>query len=372
MKRLVICCDGTWNSADQEHNGEPCPTNVVRFAYRVAKRDKNGVSQVVFYDQGVGTGNTLDRISGGAFGEGLEDNILDAYRFLFANYEIGDELFVLGFSRGAFTARSLIGMVRKCGILDRKHARQYRPATRLYQSEDDPTAPGPVKFRKDFCLYGDESIDVQFLGVWDTVGALGIPLRGLRTLTRAKHQFHDTELSGAVRNACQALAVDEHRAPFEPAIWENKRKDGQHVEQVWFAGAHSDVGGGYAKVRRGKVLPGQSEWEEQLSDISLGWMMEKAEAAGLAFDQGVVESSRLGLNPLADIHDSRTGLYNVVPEFDRVIGLAKMDGKQTADIDSTQSLHPSVLVRWDQDPKYRPECLKRYFEKVGDPRARAK
>jgi uncharacterized protein (DUF2235 family) len=113
MKRLILCCDGTWNSADQASNGVPCPTNVVGTAFRVAKRGGE-ILQIVYYDQGVGTGNLIDRLSGGAFGQGLSDNIYDAYRFLIANCESGDEIFLFGFSRGAFTVRSLGGLIRKC------------------------------------------------------------------------------------------------------------------------------------------------------------------------------------------------------------------------------------------------------------------
>src|SRR5688572_14428618 len=119
MKRLVICCDGTWNSADRESEGVPCVTNVVKVAYRIAKRDGD-IPQVIFYDQGVGTGNLIDKVTGGASGDGLEENIHDAYRFLIANFEPGDELYIFGFSRGAFTARSISGMIRKCGIPSRE------------------------------------------------------------------------------------------------------------------------------------------------------------------------------------------------------------------------------------------------------------
>src|SRR4051812_2972228 len=110
MKRIVLCCDGTWNRADAVKEGEATPSNVVRAAYLVAKAASGG-PQVVWYDQGVGTGNSLDRISGGAFGSGLDDHIFEAYRFLIANYEFGDELYFFGFSRGAFTARSIAGMI---------------------------------------------------------------------------------------------------------------------------------------------------------------------------------------------------------------------------------------------------------------------
>jgi uncharacterized protein (DUF2235 family) len=364
MKRLVLCCDGTWNSADQESNGEPCPTNVVRLGYRVAKRDAAGVPQIVYYDQGVGTGNSIDRLTGGAIGQGLDDNIYDAYRFLVCNYEPGDQLYFFGFSRGAFTARSVVGMARKCGILAAKHARQYVGATALYRDPDRPSDPGPVQFRTEYCCYGNADLAVKFIGVWDTVGALGIPLRGLRWLTKEKYSFHDTELSGAVQNACHALAVDEHRKPFEPAIWEYKPKPPQQVEQVWFCGAHSDVGGGYERKPKGS---GQG-LEPQLADLSLDWMIARARACGLAFDDDVLVANPLELDPRAPIHDSKTGLYNLVPAYDRVIGRATIERKPAEQPDHTQSLHPSVLARWDADPQYRPESLKRYFARIGDPR----
>jgi uncharacterized protein (DUF2235 family) len=356
MKRIVLCCDGTWNSADQESNGVPCPTNVVKLGYRVAKRDASGVQQFLYYDQGVGTGNPVDKISGGAFGEGLEDNIHDAYRFLVANYEKGDELFLFGFSRGAFTARSIVGMVRKCGILSRAHVSKYKQATELYRSEDHPQSVAAKKFRQDYCLYGLDDIQVRFIGVWDTVGALGIPLRGLRWLTRREHQFHDTELSGAVKEAYHALAVDEHRGSFEPAIWDYKPKDWQHIEQVWFCGAHSDVGGGYA--------------EHALSDIPLQWMIDKAAGAGLAFDQEAMAANPLSPSAAGPIHNSMKGFYRLTLEYDRVLGMTKKGEDGRVHSDPTQTVHPSVLERWDQVADYRPKTLMEYFKRIGDPRAK--
>ena len=333
MKRIVLCCDGTWNSADQEANGAPCPTNVVKLGYRVAKRDGD-VPQLIYYDQGVGTGNTLDRASGGAFGDGLEENIHDAYRFLVANYEPGDELYLFGFSRGAFTVRSIGGMIRKCGILERRAVRYYRDAIALYRNGQHPDEPQPKAFRKSCSVIPEESIPVRMIGVWDTVGSLGIPLRGLRWLTRREHQFHDTELSGSVQTACHALAIDERRAPFAPTLWDYKPKPGQQVEQVWFCGAHSDVGGGYA--------------ETGLSDIALEWMIGKARAAGLAFDAAAIEAYPLKPDPLGELHNSKTGLYRLTAGIDREIGA-----------DPTQSIHPSVRSRWDADPGYRPASLKK-------------
>ena len=361
MKRLVICCDGTWNTADQERDGALCPTNVVKLAYRVAKRGRDGTPQVIHYDQGVGTANVVDRYTGGAFGEGLEDNIHDAYRFLVGNYEPGDEIFLFGFSRGAFTVRSIAGMIRKCGILRRESVRSYPDALELYRNHDPPDADRPCKFRKDHCVCGDQGIPIRFIGVWDTVGSLGIPLRGLRWVTRRKHQFHDTALSGTVQFAYHALAIDEHRAPFEPTLWAYKPKPGQTVQQVWFAGAHSDVGGGYAEVG--------------LSDIALRWMLDRADQAGLTLDHDVVAAYPIASDPHAALHVSKKGLYRVTKGIDRPIGLAAaIDPKRPDDArqpDPTQSVHESVLARWDADREYRPAGLRDYLNRVGDPRARA-
>jgi uncharacterized protein (DUF2235 family) len=355
-KRLVLTCDGTWNRADQERDGEPCPTNVIRIGYRIAKRSAD-LHQVIYYDQGVGTGNVLDKFSGGAFGNGLEDNIHDAYRFLVANYEPGDELFFFGFSRGAFTCRSIAGMIRKCGILDRRYVKHYRDAIELYRNDEHPDDNGPRQFRESYSVAGKASILIHFIGVWDTVGALGIPLRGLRWLGSRKHQFHDTELSSTVKIACHALAIDEHRAPFAPALWDYVPKEGQRIEQAWFCGAHSDVGGGYA--------------ERELSDITLDWMMGKAAEAGLAFDRPACDAQPLCGNPQGKMHNSKTGLYRMTAGIDRVIGKTiPPEGKPGRD-DPTQSVHASVLQRWDSDRGYRPGQLREYFERVGDPRAEA-
>ena len=343
MKRLILCCDGTWNKADQESNGVPCPTNVVKLGYRVAKRGGD-IPQIVYYDQGVGSGNVLDRLTGGAFRQGLEENIHDAYRFLVANYEPGDELYLFGFSRGAYTARSIGGMVRKCGVLRREFVQHYRDAIALYRSEHRPTDAAAVKFRKDYSVSGGEDIKIKFIGVWDTVGALGIPLRGLRWLTRGKHQFHATELSLVVENAFHALAIDERRAPFAPTLWLHKPKPNQMVEQVWFCGVHSDIGGGYPECG--------------LSDITLGWMMEKARGIGLALDDAAVQAHPLHPNSQSVLHNSKTGLYRLTAGVDRSIGRD----------DQTQSVHDSVRTRWDNDPTYRPPALRAYFKRTGDRR----
>jgi uncharacterized protein (DUF2235 family) len=337
MTNIVLCCDGTWNNADQkEVDGELCVTNVLKIACRLKKQAAGGALQTIYYDQGVGTGNVLDRIQGGATGEGLEANINDAYRFLLANYEPGDAIYIFGFSRGAYTARSIAGMIRRCGILLRENVKKYPQAKDLYRSgvmADDAVA---VKFRKDFCIEVDTPI--RCVGVWDTVGALGIPLRAFASSNQKKYQFLDTSLSRTVKFAFHALAVDEHRGPFEPTLWNSEPVAGQTVQQVWFAGAHSDVGGGYP--------------EHGLSDLALNWMMDAASTAGLEFDAPVVTA--LGTKPdyKQKVHDSKSALYTF-SGIDREIGKFK-----------TEYFHRSVIEKWRDDAAYRPKPLQRHEAKL--------
>jgi uncharacterized protein (DUF2235 family) len=354
MKRLVLCCDGTWNRADQEDAGKPCPTNVIKIAYRLAKRTQNAkgelVQQIIYYDQGVGTGDLEDKALGGATGAGLEQNIHDAYIFLLANYEPGDEIFIFGFSRGAFTARSIGGMIHKCGILKREFVRRYIDAERMYHDENVKADSDTAKaFRKECTIDSEEDTPVQMIGVWDTVGALGIPLRGLRAVNKDEYQFLDTDLNPAVKFAFHALAIDEHRTPFEPTLWKATGTAGQVVEQVWFPGVHSDVGGGYG--------------EADLSDITLKWMMEGAEKAGLVFDPAVTGLYPITPKPEGKIHDSMTLFYRLDGKYVRPIGAGGAD--------KTQAVHQGAIDRWDKVPAYRPDNLRAYFKSIGDPRAKA-
>lgn len=359
-KRIAIFCDGTWNSADQVANGEPSPTNVVKLALRVARHGYDGIPQVVYYGQGVGTGGSIDKLTGGAFGKGLDDNLYAAYRFLVLNYRLGDEILLFGFSRGAYTARSLAGMIRKCGILRLDAASQYQSALNVYCNEHHPDDDSPAHFRCEFSVMENKPTPIEFIGVWDTVGALGVPVRGLRWLTRDKYSFHDVELSSSVKRAAQALAIDERRDPFEAARWAYIPKQGQEIQQVWFCGVHSDIGGGYA--------------ETGLSDIALEWMRDLAADAGLRIDPQVDKVYAPKPDHRATPHDSKTGLYRLTPGIDRVIGIAATEKKQPDSIegkrDMTQSLHPSVIKRWDEDPKYRPKNLRDYFKLICDPRSK--
>ena len=270
MKRLVVCCDGTWNKPDGQ-----TITNVEKVA-RTVQSDPSatgGAYQLVYYVSGVGAGSyAADRLLGGAFGFGLFHNVIACYRFLAQNYEPGDEIFIIGFSRGAYTARSVAGMVGRVGLLTKVSLVEERlpAAVHMYQRTDPPGGAFGAsvdEFKDDHC----HPAKVNFLGVFDTVGALGVP-----GFMRHAPRFHDVQLSGQVLRARHALAVDETRLKFAPTFWEAPEEppgaptEDERVKQVWFEGAHSDVGGGYR--------------ETGLSDTSLLWMAREAHEAGLVFD----------------------------------------------------------------------------------------
>lgn len=309
-KRLVVCCDGTWNRPDQRDRGSGSPTNVSKLALGVAPEGSEGARQLLFYQQGVGT-RRFERFRGGAFGAGLSRNVCDCYRFLVESYEPGDEIYLFGFSRGAFTARSTVGLVRNAGILRPEHVDRIEEAYDLYRARESRSHPRGIEAQIFRRMYSHaEQDDIRFVGVWDTVGALGIPLAP--PFVNRRWGFHDTTLSSHVRFAYQALAIDEQRKPFLPTVWQQQGDAaGQTLEQVWFAGAHCDVGGGYR--------------EPELAEIALLWMVERARACGLAFEpeQFVVrgdgldeERRRLGrdLAPdaLGTIHDSYKGVYRLL------------------------------------------------------------
>lgn len=306
MRRLIVCADGTWNTADQRvKDGVAVPTNVVRLARAALPVDATGTSQIVYYHAGVGTHWGLDHFLGGAFGLGLSRNIVECYGFLVDNYTEGDEIFLFGFSRGAYTARSLAGLIRNSGLVAKAHADRIPEAYRLYRDRTDATAPDAERSR-DFRLLYAREVRIKCIGVWDTVGALGIPLSGLGALSGDTYQFHDMRLSRTVDNAFHALAIDERRVPFAPALWEVRPQSEQEamrgagnlqrVEQTWFTGVHSDIGGGYEE-------PG-------LCNTTMLWMVERAAQCGLALDMDYIRSV---CSPDAEpvLHDSLSPFYKV-------------------------------------------------------------
>jgi uncharacterized protein (DUF2235 family) len=343
MKRIAIFCDGTWNTPDKTQDGKLCQTNVVKMANALLPVSHDRKVQVLYYDSGIGSeGNMFQRIFDGATGNGISEKILQAYHFIIQNYEPGDELFLFGFSRGAFTVRSLSGLIRNSGILKIQHLDQIQRAFAIYRSrrlELQPRAVEATLFRKTYAV--EETTKIKFIGVWDTVGALGNPLV-LNGFFTQRNQFHDTELSSKIGHAFHALAIDENRKNFEATLWHQKEDSkGQVLEQVWFAGIHSDVGGGYTANESG------------LSDVALKWMLEKAESCHLNFENLSVDP-----NPLASMHLSYTGFYTLKPKFYRPIRNVFPEKWNT-----NETLHPSVIERYKNDSGYRPKNLEEYLKR---------
>ena len=357
-KRLIVCCDGTWNKPDQLASGVHAPTNVAKLALGVATEDSDGVAQVLHYQRGVGTKRS-ERVRGGVFGYGLSRNVRDCYRFVVEHYEPGDELYFFGFSRGAYTARSTVGLIRNCGILRREHSDLINKAYRLYRSRADRRRPTGVESQVFARMYSHADVDIDFIGVWDTVGSLGIPISGLRLpFVERLWGFHNTELSRHVRSAYQALAIDEQRKPFKPALWtQHDDAQDQILEQVWFSGVHCDVGGGYR--------------EPELSEIALLWMVDRARSRGLAFrpDHFVVSEppaseeldvneprwlgERVSPNANGTIHDSYRdachGLYRLLGRHPRRLTAGDQQSVATSAISRLRThpgYAPAGLVQW--------------------------
>jgi uncharacterized protein (DUF2235 family) len=346
MKRLVVCCDGTWNRPDHIDQGVAAPTNVAKMALAVADADAEGNRQLLHYQAGVGT-RRWEHLLGGGLGIGLSRNVKECYRFVVENYAPGDELYFFGFSRGAFTARSTVGLVRNAGVLRPEHRDRIAQAYALYRDPRRDTAPSGIAAQLFRRSYSHDEVHVQFVGVWDTVGALGIPIDGFRPpLLSRLWAFHDTKLSRYVHNAFHAVAIDERRGPFKPTLWEKQDDAGdQRLEQVFFAGVHCDVGGGYR--------------EPELSEIPLLWMAEKARGAGLALEPGRLALNRerpdsderrdgrtVAPDPRGTLHNSRTRFYRALPAYART--LAGTDGGAIAS---------SAKIRHDADGTYRPPKL---------------
>jgi hypothetical protein len=300
-RNLVVCSDGTWCTPEQEMAVLPCPTNVVKLHNLCVADDR----QLTYYHPGVGAeGTLLERVLGGGIGLGLTRNILSAYRWLCDHYQSGDLIYLFGFSRGAYTVRSLGGFVARCGLLDLsgKSDRQAWNAIQRAYDRGYRKREAPAKWSAGYSfLRGDlpdGRVGIHLIGVWDTVGSLGVPddlvlLDQLLDNPR-NYRFHDTELSTLVRHGRHALAMDEQRASFAPTLWTGSQRpaDGSLL-QLWFAGTHSDVGGGYAECG--------------LSDGALKWMIDEATALGLRVNP--LLASQLAPDPRGLLHDSATGIW---------------------------------------------------------------
>lgn len=363
-KRLILFFDGTWMDADDE-------TNVYLLAKNVAVFGDDGKRQKFYYSPGVGS-TTISRIPGGVAGIGLNRNILAGYEWLCHNYDDGDEIWIFGFSRGAYTARSLVGMIRKSGLLYITNPVMLKQALGLYRNKKHLPGPqytnegkeGNLIKKSEEAAYGfrkrfSREVTIHFMGMWDTVGALGIP--GAGPMNR-RFQWHDTQLSGIVRRAYQALAIDEQREIFSPVPWvygpsrvDESNMEKQIVEQRWFVGSHGNIGGGVDEDRT-------------LSDISLKWMEEKATEAGLGIRQHLLVTGDAASAPIYPSYDRfAKGAYRFVREIP-VAGKGRFSRPVITNPELTKAVNPcidpSVKVRWDNDPNYRPPGLGNIEEQV--------
>ena len=325
-RNLVICTDGTWNRPDQRDRDRIVPSNVVKTARALCGMTECGIRQYVYYDTGVGTGGWWDHFKGGVFGIGLLENIKQAYSVIGSTFEVGDNLFLFGFSRGAYTARSLSGLIGLCGVPDPRKSSvteavdsaidiyRMRHATQQKNAERDKRAKEHAEKFAHLGEDGDVLRDVHFVGVWDTVGALGIPFEHLKWIGANRHSFHDVFLGRYIKHAYHAMAIDEKRKPFKPSLWSsNNVQPHQKVEQAWFSGVHSNVGGGY--VDRG------------LSDRALLWMCSKAKDAGLGFQRDYMKR-RIDPNLYGELRDSMSCLYKALGPAIRPICVGGVAGEQ--------------------------------------------
>ena len=322
-KRIVVCCDGTWNNADSGS----VYTNVSRLAWAIAPTDTRGgadIAQIVFYQSGVGSeGDILGKITGGALGLGLSSNVRDAYSFICNNYCAGDEIFLFGFSRGAYTARSIGGLIGYAGLIGKRDLDRVLELWNGYRKLKKPDYVDP---RPGFAGR-HENVAIKCIGVWDTVGSVGIP-GNIDFVFKDYYGFHDTDLGERVEFAFHALALDERREDFVPTLWNQKpvgNAGNQVLKQVWFAGVHSDVGGGYP--------------EHGLSDIPLAWMASEVEPL-LAIDYDYLKARRDVSSKWAcgELHNSRKGIWEKRGAVDRT----PLDRNRT---DSFESIHGSVAER---------------------------
>ena len=326
-RKLIICSDGTWNSPDDEDRGSRRPTNISKISRAILPVNDRNESQIVFYDEGVGT-SWGQKFLGGITGLGLSANILECYRFLSDNYQENDDIYLFGFSRGAFTSRSLCGFIDKVGIVTKADVYYLPDLYRLYrQSASDATV-------EEFCQ--SKSISrfrarIKMLGVFDTVGALGIPIGGLNDVLNdleiANFQFHDVSLSPIVDHAYHALAIDERRLPFKPSLWNAIPANSETVmEQRWFTGVHSNIGGGYRP--------------DGLANIALHYMVEKAKECDLQFDSEYLEF----FTPVVESEkrNSMSFKYRILGEHVRPINT------------DTQVIDSSVYERMKKLEKYNP------------------
>jgi uncharacterized protein (DUF2235 family) len=341
LKRLVLCLDGTWNADDSEQI-----TNIVRIRDLINPKleTASGVEyQQVYYHNGVGTGlSTRDKIIGGATGAGLGHNVRSAYRFLSQRYQEGVEIYIFGFSRGAFTARSLAGYVSGSGLLKPDHcsADNEARAWNFYRTPPDDRHPQDYEALAKLSY---PALKIRMLGVFDTVGALGVPLEWFRSWNRKRFEFHNVTLGTNVEYAFHALAIDERRGPFQASLWQYpNHKNFEDVEQVWFAGVHSSIGGGYENTG--------------LSDVALHWMLSRIKTKKVGLQMVADWKNKVAPDPLDTLYESRSAAYEwskfspmirvINQRRLRLVGPARISSLPRHAIPLGEMVHWSALMRW--------------------------
>ncbi|WP_316176324.1 DUF2235 domain-containing protein [Bradyrhizobium sp. SZCCHNRI1073] len=371
-KRIAIFLDGTWNTVNDN-------TNVWRLRALCAPKGADGVDQAIYYNSGVGT-RFGEKIRGGILGYGLNNNIIDAYQWLIERYNDGDELFIFGFSRGAYTARSLSGFISKCGLLEagaplsvnQLYARYRRanvPRTIRKLKEDQESGLKNFDLEEQWMLEYSRPVDIEFIGVWDTVGALGVPLAGVPGFGKADARFLNTGIRLTNKFAFHALAIDEHREAFAPTLWtfdSPQQADAEavtpvmvprhlaQVEQRWFVGAHANVGGGCTS--------------DMLAQTPLKWIMDKAKLHGLAFKKDVRIEGVLDACPITDSYSEfMNGWYKRLTlgrRFYRTIADEPSNlGENSYRYPLNETIDGSVFERWRQNRDYRPPSLESWAKR---------
>jgi uncharacterized protein (DUF2235 family) len=351
QKRLALFLDGTWNSVDSN-------TNVWRMRALCASKGKDGKPQLVYYSVGV------NGFLGGVFGQGLDENIRLAYEWIIENYNDGDEIFIFGFSRGAYTARALAGLIAIDGVLKAGAPIGISELFERYRKGDeesiwtlkDKEAAGDVgklTEQERWLLKYAQPTKIKVIGVWDTVGSVGLEAGNFPGISRSSFDYLQTGLRLPILNGYHALAVDEHRNDFAPTLWDVRHPNNPKaviaqprpisgVEQRWFAGAHANVGGGYET--------------DLLAQTPLRWMMKKAESQGLSFRSEVDLDGNSVTAPITDSYKLfGYGLYGrFTRPLYRTIGREPDVRDDGSHVNINETIDASVFERWRTDPGYRP------------------
>lgn len=358
-KRLAIFLDGTWNAVGDN-------TNVWRLKSLCAKRSTDRSAQVSYYGVGV------NGFKGGGFGKGVSENIADAYEWLIDEYNPGDEIFIFGFSRGAYTARSLAGFIAKCGLLkpgaplgvNQLYERYRRADDRTIWTIFDRLADGTLNatLEERWMMKYAQCVPIKFIGVWDTVGALGVPVLSIPGVSRSTLGFLHTGLRRPIEHGFHALAIDEHRYAFSPTLWTIRKPKDQavkvapprpltSVEQRWFAGAHANVGGGCHS--------------DLLAQVPLRWIMSKASLHGLAFRNDVEIDGDVLAAPISDSYSEF--MYGAYSKFTRrqhrPIGEPSPEEPEFTNPTVNETIDSSVFSRWRSRKDYRPPNLVNWAER---------